>query len=137
MRKSVFLYIVLVFAAFLSNTGAQTLQFDTGEAEGINPSDDMELYGNHSIQLVMNDSKIDDSINLGSSYAIEDYSLNTGTGSKSGYIKYSEADPGDFSGLVVDDMKISSTFHIPEPATMLLFGIGLIGIAGLRSRLKK
>ena len=40
-------------------------------------------------------------------------------------------------GITIEVWRISETDPIPEPATMLLFGTGIAGLAGSRLRRKK
>ncbi|HFQ80608.1 MAG TPA: PEP-CTERM sorting domain-containing protein [Desulfobacterales bacterium] len=42
-----------------------------------------------------------------------------------------------FGGFNIDTISVNSAAPVPEPATMLLFGIGIAGLAGSRIRRKK
>lgn len=48
-----------------------------------------------------------------------------------------KSDTDDFNALFVEVHGANPYSAVPEPATMLLFGLGLLGLAGVRRKLKK
>ena len=48
-----------------------------------------------------------------------------------------EGGGGDNIGMLLDNIRLGKTDPVPEPATMLLFGAGMAGLAGARLRRKK
>ncbi len=60
-----------------------------------------------------------------------------GLGFGSDVISYITLSHGGDDWIVLDDIQYGGGNPVPEPATMLLLGLGLIGIAGARRKLKK
>ncbi|OGR16178.1 MAG: hypothetical protein A2X81_08550 [Desulfobacterales bacterium GWB2_56_26] len=52
----------------------------------------------------------------------------------SGYQTIDRRDYGDGYGLAIRSGQVSTASPVPEPTTMLLFSVGLVGLAGLKRR---
>lgn len=53
------------------------------------------------------------------------------------YLKYEVSTAGDWVALMEIAAYTGGVSSVPEPATMLLLGFGLVGLAGMRRKLKK
>ena len=77
-----------------------------------------------------------DNYSLGKSDSFTTYVENFTVAADSTYSLSFEGTGGDNIGMLLDNVKIE-TASVPEPATMLLLGFGLIGLSGFRRKYKK
>ena len=137
MKKILLFCIVLLCAVFQSGANAQTLKFDTRDAQDVTIGNDMKWDNNRGDHLNIEDSNIDDSIDINLSYAVDSMIVNAGQYPWYGEVDYDEVNIIAIGGSGINDMKIKGAFRNPEPISMLLLGVSLLCLAGLKRRLIK
>lgn len=135
MKKILLLCIVLLFVVFLSSAGAQSLESNTGDAQDSTLRRSMEWDESSVDHTTMDNANIDENIDFNHTYSVDKLAMNAGPTPWYEKVNEDELNKAAYTELRIDNIKIKRTFHIPEPSTMLFFGVGLIGLTGLERKL--
>jgi hypothetical protein len=91
-------------------------------------------YGSESDRLYL-DGVLFATLPVGTEGGFQEYSFDLGSLAAGDYVISIDYDGGGaYNGHYIDYLQLT---HAPEPATMLLFGTGLVCLVGLRKKFKK
>jgi hypothetical protein len=109
--------------------GTYVVSFNLGDSYYNNP--DYNYPPNTvTIQMGMGDFNVDITRNSSNNLDLFTYNVTT---SQAGPLTF-QNDGNDNVGAILDNVTVSA---VPEPISLLLFGLGLVGLAGVRRKFKK